>query len=195
MSGAYFICGGACTLPADQSLSLSLAPGLLHASHSAQSLFACFIIILSPFISCHFSRCIFASQSVITYLTYDSETDPSVKSVQLIGSWDNFSSCNTMHRDVRRGRGQWRACHSLSNSNPNNTTSTMSTTPKATNGATANGRRTLIKTAASGGLNMGHTYYYYVRVCPWSFHSPFHAFHSFTGRGSLSLHLVKHPDL
>ena len=39
--------------PSYQSLSLSLAPGLLHASHSAQSLLACFIIS-SPLISCHF---------------------------------------------------------------------------------------------------------------------------------------------
>ena len=175
---AHSICGGACTLPAELEL--------LHASHSAQSLFACFIIS-SPFISSHFTRCICSALPVIKYLTYDSETDPSVKSVQLIGSWDNFSSCNTMHRDVRRGHGQWRACHLLPNSNANNTTST---TPKATNGGTPNGRRTLIKTAASGGLNMGHTYYYYVRICP----SIYPSMHSIPSPAGGSPTPCQHPD-
>ncbi|ATY64135.1 hypothetical protein A9K55_004707 [Cordyceps militaris] len=72
-----------------------------------------------------------------------SETDPSVATVHLIGSWDNFSSSYPMDRDARRGRGHWRGCHSLQD--------------HVCDGA---GSRYRTHT----GLAMGHTYYYYYEL-------------------------------
>lgn len=71
-----------------------------------------------------------------------SQTEPSVRSVRLIGSWDNFTMCYSMERDSRRGQGQWRGCFAFQNvmdddGSPHH--------PKT-----------------SGGLKMGHTYFYYV---------------------------------
>ncbi|ODA82681.1 hypothetical protein RJ55_01189 [Drechmeria coniospora] len=72
------------------------------------------------------------------------QTDPSVRSVQLIGSWDHFSSCYTMKPDPRRGRGQWRGCYSFND---------IVCDDKAVNGLRRN-----------GGLKMGATYYYYYEI-------------------------------
>lgn len=77
------------------------------------------------------------------FANHGSETDPSIASVELVGSWDNFSACYTMHRDARRGRGHWRGCHAFN-------TNTLTD---------LNGHRYKTDT----GLAMGHTYYYYVR--------------------------------
>ncbi|KND91660.1 hypothetical protein TOPH_03763 [Tolypocladium ophioglossoides CBS 100239] len=79
-----------------------------------------------------------------TLITFLLQTDPSVQSVQLIGSWDNFSTCYTMKRDVRRGRGQWRGCYSFKD---------IVCEDKAITGFRRN-----------GGLKMGATYYYYYEV-------------------------------
>ncbi|EGR48820.1 uncharacterized protein TRIREDRAFT_61576, partial [Trichoderma reesei QM6a] len=73
-----------------------------------------------------------------------SQTEPSVRSVRLIGSWDNFTMCYSMERDSRRGQGQWRGCFAFQNvmdddGSPHH--------PKT-----------------SGGLKMGHTYFYYYEV-------------------------------
>lgn len=70
-----------------------------------------------------------------------SRTHPSVNSVQLLGSWDNFSKCYKMERDSRRDRGQWRGCHQFQDTVP------LGAKPKRT-----------------GGLTMGETYYYYYEV-------------------------------
>lgn len=43
-------------------------------------------------------------------------TDPSIRSVKLLGSWDNFTNEHNMERDSRRHCGQWRACHSFKES-------------------------------------------------------------------------------
>ncbi|TLS23351.1 uncharacterized protein PpBr36_06731 [Pyricularia pennisetigena] len=43
-------------------------------------------------------------------------TDPSIRSVKLFGSWDNFTNEHNMERDSRRHCGQWRACHSFKES-------------------------------------------------------------------------------
>ncbi|KAF3076736.1 hypothetical protein CFAM422_001025 [Trichoderma lentiforme] len=72
------------------------------------------------------------------------QTEPSVQSVRLIGSWDNFTMCYSMERDSRRGHGQWRGCFAFQNivcddENPHHQ-------------------------KRSGGLKMGHTYYYYYEV-------------------------------
>ncbi|KAJ6787666.1 hypothetical protein PWT90_09569 [Aphanocladium album] len=83
------------------------------------------------------TKSLFADHGVSTR----SETDPSVVTIQLIGSWDNFSACYPMERDVRRGRGHWRGCHSLQD--------------HVCDGA---GSRYKMHT----GLAMGRTYYYYL---------------------------------
>ncbi|KAJ6441660.1 aldehyde dehydrogenase [Purpureocillium lavendulum] len=79
-----------------------------------------------------------------TLITFLLQTDPSVQSVQLIGSWDNFSACYTMRRDVRRGRGQWRGCYSFKDIVCDDVA--PSTAPR------------------NGGLKMGATYYYYYEL-------------------------------
>ncbi|KAM0744449.1 hypothetical protein ACQRIT_001763 [Beauveria bassiana] len=78
-----------------------------------------------------------------TLVAFHFETDPSVTTVHLIGSWDGFSSSYAMDRDARRGRGHWRGCHSLQD--------------RVCCGA---GSRYKMHT----GLAMGHTYYYYYEV-------------------------------
>jgi hypothetical protein len=78
---------------------------------------------------------------VLTKASY-SQTDPSVRSVQLIGSWDNFSTWYTMQQDLRRGRGQWRGCYLFKDIISEDSSSHTST--------------------RNGGLKMGNTYYYYV---------------------------------
>lgn len=76
--------------------------------------------------------------------------NPNVRSVKLLGSWDNFSKPYSMERDRRVGPGQWRGCHTFTDivrdgSHPD----------------PSNGR--------SGGLKMGGTYWYYVRTLPSDF--------------------------
>jgi hypothetical protein len=73
-----------------------------------------------------------------------SQTHPSVQSVHLVGSWDNFNRYYTMERDTRRDRGQWKGCYSF---------------------------RDIIcdddlgkRQKRNGGLRMGQTYYYYVSI-------------------------------
>ena len=54
-----------------------------------------------------------------------------------------------MERDIRRGRGQWKGCHSFHGIIPEHGALGASANPSSNN------KRT-------GGLRMGHTYYYYV---------------------------------
>jgi hypothetical protein len=82
--------------------------------------------------------------TILTFLR-NRETHPSVQSLHLIGSWDNFTTSYSMERDSRRGRGQWRGCHSFRDIISENEAPPTS----------RNQRR-------NGGLRMGHTYYYYV---------------------------------
>jgi len=77
-----------------------------------------------------------------TLVTFLLQTHPSVQSVNLIGSWDNFSTGYPMDRDLRRGKGQWKGCHTF---------------------------RDIIcdedlSRTRDGGLTMGNTYYYYYEV-------------------------------
>ncbi|KAG6076006.1 hypothetical protein E4U16_003037 [Claviceps sp. LM84 group G4] len=81
-----------------------------------------------------------------TLITFTFETEPSVKSVQLIGSWDNFSTWYPMKQDIRRGRGQWRTCPAF----------------KSISGRNAS--RPIQPSRNPGGLKMGRTYYYYYEI-------------------------------
>ncbi|CAH0044006.1 unnamed protein product [Clonostachys solani] len=71
-----------------------------------------------------------------------SQTDPEVQAVDLVGSWDNFSSHYPMERDYRRGPGQWKGCHLFRD-------------------IICNGD---LNKTRHGALQMGHTYYYYYEV-------------------------------
>ncbi|EAW07262.1 uncharacterized protein ACLA_019670 [Aspergillus clavatus NRRL 1] len=77
-----------------------------------------------------------------TLMTFLLSTRPDVKSVQLLGSWDNFSKPYNMERDRRVGQGQWRGCHTF--------------TDIVYDGSLAH-----LGSARSGGLKMGGTYWYY----------------------------------
>ncbi|KAL1843779.1 hypothetical protein VTJ49DRAFT_7489 [Mycothermus thermophilus] len=72
------------------------------------------------------------------------QTHPSVKTVHLLGSWDNFTKTYSMERDTRRDRGQWRGCYNFQDITCEDGAGNV---PKR-----------------SGGLKMGNTYYYYYEV-------------------------------
>ncbi|PSR83622.1 hypothetical protein BD289DRAFT_435620 [Coniella lustricola] len=74
----------------------------------------------------------------------NSETHPSVQTVSLIGSWDNFSKLHTMERDSRRDWGQWRGCHTFKDI-------------VCDGDSPAPSRR-------NGGLKMGQPYYFYYEL-------------------------------
>lgn len=80
-----------------------------------------------------------------TLMTFLLTTNPNVRSVKLLGSWDNFSKPYAMERDRRVGAGVWRGCHTFTDimgDGPPNDKSQWRT----------------------GGLKMGATYWYYVGV-------------------------------
>ncbi|KAK2072429.1 hypothetical protein P8C59_006786 [Phyllachora maydis] len=79
-----------------------------------------------------------------TLFTFLLSTLPSINSVTLRGSWDNFSKPYTMERDSRRDRGQWRGCHAF-------------------RGIICDGD-SMLSQGRDGGLKMGHTYYYYYEL-------------------------------
>lgn len=76
-------------------------------------------------------------------LQYSRQTSSSTQSVDLVGSWDNFTKHYPMERDARRAHGQWRGCH------------TFEDIISDTEGGGSKAKR-------KGGLKMGQTYYYYV---------------------------------
>ena len=87
-------------------------------------------------------------------MTY-SETDPSVNSVYLIGSWDNFTNQYAMERDSRRGGGQWKGCPTFqTTTDAGHANPACKTDARADNG--------VYSWKSPAGLHMGQTYYYYV---------------------------------
>ncbi|OBT55729.1 hypothetical protein VE04_03920 [Pseudogymnoascus sp. 24MN13] len=79
-----------------------------------------------------------------TLMTFMLQTSSHARSVQLIGSWDNFSKRYPMEKDARRGHGEWRGCYSFKDI--------------ICDGDTANSAK------RNGGLKMGQTYYYYYEI-------------------------------
>lgn len=79
-----------------------------------------------------------------TLMTFLLQAPTFVSTVEILGSWDNFSRPYPMERDRSIGRGHWRGCHSFTDITCDGDTSV--------NG----GRR-------DGGLLMGGTYWYYYR--------------------------------
>ncbi|KAJ5676682.1 uncharacterized protein N7477_002315 [Penicillium maclennaniae] len=76
-----------------------------------------------------------------TLMTFLLITKPEIRSIKLLGSWDNFSKPYAMERDKRIGPGHWKGCHTF--------TDIMCDGP----GDTPHCR--------TGGLKMGATYWYY----------------------------------
>lgn len=85
-----------------------------------------------------------------TLYTFFLKTDPSIRSVRLIGSWDNFNMSYAMERDSRREGGQWRGCHTFKDI--------------ICDGDASSASSTSIARKRSGGLKQGSTYYYYYEV-------------------------------
>ena len=71
-----------------------------------------------------------------TLRTFLLETPKTISSVEVLGSWDNFTQPYPLDRDRGLGRGHWRGCHAFPNVSQR------------------------IRTV---GLNMGGTYWYYYR--------------------------------
>ncbi|KAJ5259422.1 hypothetical protein N7478_012403 [Penicillium angulare] len=75
-----------------------------------------------------------------TLMTFLLTTTPDIRSVKLLGSWDNFSKPYAMERDKRMGAGHWRGCHTFMD--------TMGDGPDKNHWR-------------AGGLKMGATYWYF----------------------------------
>ena len=77
------------------------------------------------------------------YLCSCSNTSPEVRSVELFGSWDNFSTGYRMQRDEHKGHGNWRGCHRFQN-------------------ITCDGMQPTWSKPRNGALKQGGLYWYYV---------------------------------
>src|SRR5213078_3984738 len=69
---------------------------------------------------------------------------PFARTVDLLGSWDNFAEPYRMERDSRKGQGYWTGCHNFKDIICDGDLSELPS-PKR-----------------SGGLKQGGTYWYYV---------------------------------
>ncbi|EED21354.1 conserved hypothetical protein [Talaromyces stipitatus ATCC 10500] len=85
------------------------------------------------------------STTLMTFLLWVRRAPSNVQSVELLGSWDNFSRPYPMERDRRMGSGHWRGCHTFTDIIRDGTS------PSQSPGRT-------------GGLKMGGTYWYYYRL-------------------------------
>ncbi|KAI9050120.1 hypothetical protein LZ554_006261 [Drepanopeziza brunnea f. sp. 'monogermtubi'] len=86
--------------------------------------------------------------ALITFMT---QIPPHSRSVNLIGSWDNFSKRYPMERDTKRSSSQWRGCYAFADI----------ICDGDADGDASNGESRAKRT---GGLKMGATYYYYYEL-------------------------------
>lgn len=92
-----------------------------------------------------------ASTTLITFML---QAPTTVFSVEILGSWDNFSKPYQLKRDRKTGPGQWRGCHTFQN-------------------ITCDGDTLNVSASRDGGLKMGGTYwYYYVLDGDIEYHDP-----------------------
>ncbi|EHY60400.1 hypothetical protein HRR83_000161 [Exophiala dermatitidis] len=80
-----------------------------------------------------------------TLVTFLVRTPASTRSVDLYGSWDNFSAPYPMQRDARTGPEHWSGCHSFAN-------------------IICDGDLQSPAVPREGGLKMGGTYWYYYKL-------------------------------
>ncbi|TKA55113.1 hypothetical protein B0A55_12766, partial [Friedmanniomyces simplex] len=80
-----------------------------------------------------------------TLVTFLFKAPPQVRTVELLGSWDNFTHPYRMHHDRRRGTGSWSGCFRFANI--------------VFDGDTADWNK-----PRSGGLKQGGVYWYYYRL-------------------------------
>ncbi|EPE08808.1 hypothetical protein F503_04395 [Ophiostoma piceae UAMH 11346] len=93
---------------------------------------------------------LYAMDPATTLYTFFLKTDPSIRTVRLIGSWDNFTMSYAMERDSRREGGQWRGCHTFKDIICDGDASPAASTSSFQK--------------RNGGLKQGSTYYYYYEV-------------------------------
>ncbi|QSZ34783.1 hypothetical protein DSL72_007641 [Monilinia vaccinii-corymbosi] len=86
----------------------------------------------------------FHSGRIFISSKYASQATPRTQSVDLVGSWDNFTKRYPMERDLRRSREQWRGCHVFDDI--------------ICDGDGSNSKK------RTGGLKMASTYYYYYEL-------------------------------
>lgn len=79
-----------------------------------------------------------------TLITFRVQASSNTRSVQLVGSWDNFIRRYRMEKDPKRGRTEWRGCYSFKD-------------------ITCDGDNTTVS-KRNGGLKMGSKYYYYYEL-------------------------------
>ncbi|KAJ5038353.1 uncharacterized protein L3040_007218 [Drepanopeziza brunnea f. sp. 'multigermtubi'] len=84
-------------------------------------------------------------------ITFMAQIPPHSRSVNLIGSWDNFSKRYPMERDTKRSSSQWRGCYTFADI----------ICDGDDDGHPSNGER---RPKRNGGLKMGATYYYYYEL-------------------------------
>lgn len=80
-----------------------------------------------------------------TLMTFLVRCPPNTRSVNLLGSWDNFSKQYPMQRDSRVGSEHWRGCHSFKN-------------------IICDGNLDSVGGSRDGGLKMGGTYWYFYEL-------------------------------
>ncbi|KAF1980099.1 hypothetical protein BU23DRAFT_2357 [Bimuria novae-zelandiae CBS 107.79] len=88
-----------------------------------------------------------------TLFTFLFEHPTRVQTVELLGSWDNFSKPYQLQRDRRRGRGVWSGCYTFDN-------------------IICDGDLKNVGERRSGALRMGGTYWYYYNVDGDERHNP-----------------------
>ncbi|KAK4631581.1 hypothetical protein CLAFUW4_03410 [Fulvia fulva] len=81
-------------------------------------------------------------EALVTFLF---RAPPEVRTVELMGSWDNFNQPYRMHHDRRRGNGFWSGCFKFEN-------------------IIFDGEEFQWTKPRSGGLKQGGTYWYYYRL-------------------------------
>ncbi|KAL1296706.1 hypothetical protein AAFC00_000181 [Neodothiora populina] len=81
-----------------------------------------------------------------TLMTFWFKTPQDVRSVDIYGSWDNFTIAYPMQADAHRGRGSWTACPKFENIICDGNTSTMRSKPR------------------QGALMQGGRYWYYFKT-------------------------------
>ncbi|KAJ4288408.1 hypothetical protein N0V90_011643 [Kalmusia sp. IMI 367209] len=88
-----------------------------------------------------------------TLFTFLFEHPTRAQTVELLGSWDNFTTSYQLQRDRRRGRGVWSGCYTFDN-------------------IICDGDLKNVGEPRSGALKMGGTYWYYYNVDGEECHNP-----------------------